>query len=454
MTARRYFGLMIGAIGLAASIDARAQCGVGWCEEWLANPSGRPTQPIPAQGLVTQALGNKLYFFYPEGNAAGSYTLSGNIERTPVPTQLDDWMYGTHRFVFVADVSGILSKLDIPDDFAFGNIKVAISASAQPQYRDLRRASCPTDTLLAEPVVQRRADSNAAFTLDKDIVIVATAHQCGDTTQNQVVALDAADITAAPVWIFNSGEYEMGRIHSCLLDLDRNRVVCGSELPSSSYQNTIWSIDTNSGNLAWATNTGGGVHGRPALGAAGSAYTGRLYVGDRSGMVRAFDAGDGTELGAHSVGPVATPPAIDADLSVGTGSSAGMVYATSSDGILTALHDANTSLAFSWETKGGSSVATTALPLEELGKIYAITANGQIHQFDLASGADQLGGWALPSGSAISHIAAPSLYNGTGGVWRLLTAGQASFTYTKQWILFCTPETVCDRVFVQGFEGP
>ena len=127
--------------------------------------------------------------------------------------------------------------------------------------------------------MQRRVDSNAGFTLNADIVMVATAHACGDTTGNQVIALNAADITAPPLWVFNTGEYEMGAIHACLLDLARNRIHCAAEQPVGSFQYGVWSIDTNTGELAWVAVSDASVWSLPVLGESGTPLDGHLYVG-------------------------------------------------------------------------------------------------------------------------------------------------------------------------------
>ena len=67
--------------------------------------------------------------------------------------------------------------------------------------------------LLVTADAQLAAYSNAAFTSKwggRDLVYVVTYHGCSDSTGNQVIALDAANLAAAPVWTFNStGAYKM-----------------------------------------------------------------------------------------------------------------------------------------------------------------------------------------------------------------------------------------------------
>ena len=200
-----------------------------------ASPSGTPTTPTYANGLVAHAIDGVVYLRRPgDGSAAGKYSSGSDIRRSPALTELPDPAPG-HWYVFATLTNGYLVKLDVPDPVpALGTATLQVAKTENvAQTRDLRRGACPTDSLLAEPVVQRRVDSNAQFTLDKDIVMVATAHACGDTTQNQIVALDAADVTQPPLWVFNIGEYEIGRIRTCLLDLARNRLHCVAEHPAS-----------------------------------------------------------------------------------------------------------------------------------------------------------------------------------------------------------------------------
>jgi len=387
---------LIATLVLSTATDAAAVCVP--CDEWSYSnsPQGTPTTPTYANGLVALAIDGTVYLRRPgDGSAAGKYSSGSDIRRSPALVELPDPAPG-HWYVFAALTSGYIFKLDVPDpvpNSGTATLEVATTANV-PQYRSMLRGACAADTLLAEPVVQRRADSNVQFTLDKDIVMVATAHACGDTTQNQIVALDAADVTQAPLWVFNSGEYEIGRIRVCLLDLERNRLDCVAEHPEASYQAGVFSLDTNTGSLMWGAIYDAGAHARPALGAPGGPGAGHLYVGDELSRVSSFDAVDGTPHGSLTLVSVSdgVTPDIDADLTVGTGIYAGLVLAVSSNGRIAALYDDGTDLLTAWESNTDHRVVSQAVPVESLGKLYAGTSDGYFHQLDLGSGSDEARG--------------------------------------------------------------
>jgi outer membrane protein assembly factor BamB len=317
--------------------------------------------------------------------------------------------------------------------------------------------------LLAEPVVQRRSDSNAQFTLGKDIVMVGTAHGCGDTTGNQIVALDAADVTQPPLWVFNSGEYEIGSIKTCLLDLARNRLHCVAEHPVSSFQPALFSLDTNTGALMWSAIFDTGAHARPALGAPGGPGGGHLYVGDELGRVNSFDAGDGTPHGSIALVSVAdgVTPDIDADLNTGSGIYAGMVFAVSSNGRIAAFYDDGTDLIPAWESSfaGGQRVVTQAVPVESLHRLYAGTNDGNFHQLNLASGSDEASGsiGIVQNTPATTETLVIGLYQGDDGFYRMVgTINDPDIgTLTKQYRVPCayaSSACVPENIFMHGFE--
>ena len=371
--------------------------------EWMITPSlgpGVPTAASPANDWVAFSIADVVYFLRgtsPYGPIARRQHAGG--PGAPLLTSLpDDWTGEARHYIFAPSVDGFLYKLDAQASIESPGLELQIATTGGvPQLRDLRRGACPTDSLLAAPVVQRREDSNSRFTVGKDIVMVATAHRCGDTTQNQVFALDAADITGPPVWVFNSGEYEVGTIRSCTLDLKRNRVHCGSE-QSTSGQLTFWSLDTNTGTLAWAMSLDGSVYGRAALGLDVDGRD-RLWVGDTSGRVRSLDPSDGAERTVAVL-----PAALELDLTAGSGDFQGLVFAVGVDGVLRALYDGGSELIEAWASSfaGGQRIVSSAVPLSEFGKLYVATSDGKFHQLDMASGSDEASGLmssSQPTGS-------------------------------------------------------
>ncbi|MBL0165152.1 MAG: PQQ-binding-like beta-propeller repeat protein [Xanthomonadales bacterium] len=378
-----------------------------------------------------------------------------------VPAVVDLGESEEHWYAFVAAAGGRLSKLDLATPLP-ATLPLAVG-DGHPQVRQIQRSSCPLeDTFIAEPIVQRRADSNAGFTPGKDIVMVATALGCGDTTGNQVLAFDAADITQPPLWVFNSGEFEIGRIHSCLLDLAHNRLVCGAENPSGSLQYGVFSIDTNDGSLVWGSDYGANVHARVAFGTPGGPGADHIYVGDQSGHVRSFDAADGTLRGDAYIRPATyhDPWAIDFDLVAAAGDFSGIVLAIGGGGVMTAVYDEGTDFIELWQATADDAV-TAPIVISELAKAYVGLKDGRFSQFDLATGSDDANS---PIGSLgtvpyYGGMALSAYVNADGG-WRVVGTydyllPNSQYALTRQYRVPCVPATRCqfyDVIFRDDFE--
>jgi len=456
----RWCGLAV--MMLVTVAETVADCGPCW--EWGYNHqvNGRPTTPAYVNGVIVQAVDGDVLLRRPDdGSFAATYPTPG-MWRTPVLTSLPGSSEEDHWYVFAAKTDGYLVKLDVPalpPSPATATLTISMSGNVA-QERDLRRAACPTDTLLAEPVVQRRVDSNAQFTLEKDIVMVATARACGDISNSQVWALDAADISQPPVWVFNIGDYEISRIRSCVLDLNLNRLHCVAEHPTGSFQISLFSIDTNTGNLMWGALPDRGVHAKPALGAPGGPGEGHLYVGDQSGYVHSFDADDGDPHGSLLVVPAAdgVTPAVHADLNAAGGEYAGLVLAVGSNGKISALYDTGDELVEAWtsELAGGQKVVTEALALEELGKLYAGTDDGYIRQFNLSSGSPEAHAFIsiLNEDSITTDNMTVATYLGMDGFHHLVGTLDTSETGTqsRQWKLPCEYASQLCAPFWPGFK--
>jgi hypothetical protein len=441
-------------LGAAPAQTLATDCASCW--EWSLHfgLSGTPTAAVYADGLIVYALGNSVHLVEASsGHVLASRVLGIGAHPSALVELPDD--VSTYK-VFVASADGYLTKLDVA-----ATLPISVS-NTKAQYRDLRRGSCGTDSLLAEPVVQRRADSNPAFALDKDIVIVATAHGCGDTTQNQVVALDASDVTQPPVWVFNSGEYEVARIRACTLDLTRNRLNCGVEHPDSSSEPGLISLDTNDGSLAWSAVFDTGVHVHPISGSAGGAGEGHVYIGDQLGRLQSFNASDGTSLASRTIVTAAdgVPPRIDVDPTVGSAAFSGSVYAVGSSGRITAVYDGGSEFYDEWDTTfaDGQRARTAPLPNVALNRLYVATDRGVFHQLNLSSGSDDASapiGFATPGSQ---HQSSLSLYSGGDGLERLVTVDVDSVNgdLARQFVIPCrygSSNCVPDlTIFRDGFE--
>lgn len=431
LTSSRTFPQLRWLVGAAFALLLNATATAQITSDWSISPAnpGATSPPTPASyggGLLAYSVNGEIDLVRPIGNPVGFVAQpyhSGPVARRPVIAAVADLPGGNPRYyIFATMADGYLIKLDIGASLNMPDLplQVATSASLVPQIRRIRRAGCASDTLIAEPVVQRRVDSNAQFMPDVDLVIVATAHRCGDSTGNQIIALNAADVTAPPIWVFNAGEYEVGTIHACLLDLPRNLLHCVSEEPPSSLQNTIWTLDTSTGSLVWAADYGGAsMQSLPALAPPSASTDGHLYVGDMGGTVHVLDVASGNQIASATVSGVGAK-GISYDLSVADGLGAGLVFAVAENGTLSAFRDTGDDLILDWNPNfaGGQHVVSSAAVVSSLNKVYVGVSDGLFHQFDMAGFEEALGD--IGGNTGLDSTAVVTTYLPGDGVFRLV----------------------------------
>ncbi|MBL0154744.1 MAG: PQQ-binding-like beta-propeller repeat protein [Chitinophagaceae bacterium] len=350
-------------------------------------------------GLVVNAVGSTVYFRTAKrGNISGvpsnggtliaSTFLTGTIENKPALVKLRDGKW----YVFVTTTDGKLYKLNVTSG---GIIATTGSMSQIVSIRRPGTSGCSVqDQIVASPVVQLEAESNSAYTLGEDIVMVATKHGCGSTTTNMVYAFDAADITQPPLWVFNQfGDYAMDFSENIVLDKSRNALFCVSHLTVGAFQNTLWRLNTVTGNLEWAADFNS-IHSRPILGNPALGQLNHLYAVDMLGYLHAIDPETGVEdWNLH----LSLVPGVYADLpvSLGEGAFAGQVLVTTTEGILYSVYDNGTLLdggvEFLWTYKPCCSVKvkTSAAILGATGKCYVGQDDGTVHQINMATGANE-----------------------------------------------------------------
>lgn len=203
--------------------------------------------------------------------------------------------------------------------------------------RDMRRPSCPGDGLSATPVRVDKALAGPGYPWPGDLLVVATADGCADTTRNRIIALDPAGaMDAPPLWVFNAdGAIKVDSNSGCAVDHELGRVYCGTHLEdAASGQSSLFALDVATGTLVWSRNMGSLIS-RPVL----DPVARRLVVANRPGSLWALDPD--SPGGDVLWGPLAiagTGTTIERDLWVDTrGVVAGRVFAVDTGGTLHAV---------------------------------------------------------------------------------------------------------------------
>jgi outer membrane protein assembly factor BamB len=309
------------------------------------------------------------------GKSIGTSTLQNTPIPVPLPTTIATGPPVNIALIF-ATADGRVNRYD---DGGGG-------ITATPVWSvDLRRPTCPTDTILATPAVQLLAFSAAggAGMPLTDMVFVVTRHMCGDVTGNQVIALNAA--TGAEVWRFNkflTHDVDFGS-DGCYVDYEFNRLYCGTNLPEDRWQNTLWAINTRDGSLAWSTNAGP-IWTRPQRVAGNQ----RLYVATYDGVVKMFDASDGAGKGTlkwenpvTATGTITRSPWTE----FRPGGYAGLLWVVDSSGALHELYDDNSEGILVWSFTGNQINSVVFDPSNS--KLYAASASqSKVFQIDPSTG--------------------------------------------------------------------
>jgi hypothetical protein len=409
-----------------------------WAQSNATNLATTPSTSI--NGWTFYAVNNA---FHARNTADGSflaqpYPTGGPIDSFPTPVQLKDGSW----YVFVVSEDGKVYKFDVQKSINNPGLAMQVAVTGiNTQIRDLKRnssASCiQKDQLQATPTVQIAQYSNGSYSVGKDIVIVPTYHGCGSTSTNKIYALDASDITLPPVWIFNDdNSYQVDYFsEGCSLDYGRNRVYCGSNLEPGLFQNTVWALDTNTGNPVWAVNANAVVN-RPQLSFATAPE--HLYVTDYYGRVHALRPTDGVEEWAFSLTGLPATRVTQNQWSEFRHGFDHTLFITDAGGTLYTVYDGGSGSSdgeILWQHSFGASPKITSLGSisPTLGKVFVGLDNGTVHQLAIGNGADE--GYKVISGAAItpgSTVTDPTLYLqgavsdinrmvastwGTGGAW-------------------------------------
>jgi hypothetical protein len=270
---------------------------------------------------------------------------------------------------------------------------------------DTRRKSggvtvCAGDRVTATPAVQLYSASNPDFKnaaaiaghVSDDLIFVITNNGCSDHTRNRIFAYWASDLSLK--WSFNADfslQVDSG-YGGCFVDYATNTLFCGTDLQSDAIaQNSLFAIDTITGNVKWAANAGA-ILNRPLL------HQGRLYVARKPGSLLPYNpAGDGLGNGSpYWAAPVnvATPGTI---LVSNISAFANSLFVLDSGGRLAKVNDTGSSGSIVWtqQAEPGATWIGAPVLVPTVGKAYLGRDDGYVQQIQLQDGNLE---WLVPVG--------------------------------------------------------
>lgn len=315
---------------------------------------------VLAENSAFGAAGRRVFKFDPGFGATTQMRLVGG------PTVLEGSLTSG---IAVGDGS-VFATTNAAFVYAMNQSNLAITAQ-----RDMRRANCATDSIFAPPLFYDRPQGG--------LVIVATAHGCGDATRNQVIALRSSNINATPAWVFNLGEYEIDALDECIVEGDS--IICTARAPLGMPNNaTVLCIDAATGALRW-TFPAGTISTKPAIGRAADGSR-RLYVINAVGRLYALDPDNGAPYWTANYRRIAVAgdvvPQVQADVN------GQRFLVVDLQGRVHASADFGDHAEELW-ISSSNYVLSTLIPSPYDEHVYAGDVFGVLHQFDLAGGSEQ-----------------------------------------------------------------
>ena len=302
---------------------------------------------------------------------------TATINNFPSPVPMSNTSFAGPEFVFFGASDGFLYKIDTTTGTSGLTVDTRRKLSGNAEC-----TTAPGDVINATPAVvlyafasttpgspglafRQDIDSNAGHGAD-DVVIVATADGCGDTTRNRVIAYFAKDLSQK--WVFNvDGAVKVDRFsEGCEIDYDNMRLYCATDLADGAAgQSSLFALNAINGQLLWSGNAGA-VITRPQL----NFTNGRLYVVDKTGAMMAYDAA-GNGLGG--VAPLWSAPLMVAGAGTvisrspavesRSGSWQNKILVLDSAGSLHAVKDNGTTGSILWDLSADPGVSYRSLPV-------------------------------------------------------------------------------------------
>jgi uncharacterized repeat protein (TIGR01451 family) len=314
------------------------------------------------------------------------------------------------EFLFVAAADGYLYKINAKDGLT-GNTSVSI-----------KRGGCNADSFQVGPALQlwEKSDLNFRNQFTDDLVFVATADGCGDTTQNRVQALRASDLQ--PVWTFNGDQsHSMGPGRGMVLDYAHDTLYCVTD--TSGTGNSVWAINSLTGALRWSghyTTNQNESFVQPVL------ANGALYVAQYGGSsVVKINATNGNVIWSYQ----ASGPDFN-DLDLAFDPSRNMLF-LATDQTIEAVTDLGASAMRAWvfldiNGLGFDSTPTTApVTAPAFGKVYFGAKDGLVYQVEMGNG--EASAAASTGGGSVSMLV-PDSADGGVTINRLMAAAGVNTT--------------------------
>ena len=325
---------------------------------------------IGLPSLKNQISSDGTNIFWSQGSTLASYSITGG--NTNFSVGLPNITLG--RPVRVERYSGDSILVAPGSDgsvYAFNQINGSTVWS-----RNVRRATCVADSIVADPVVQLRARSDASFNalVAADLVIVGTYFDCGTTTANRIHALDA--LTGNIKWTHNgTATYQYDKVKGLAVDYSRNAVFATMDKDPAVVRSTVICLSTTNGSLLWSRDCG-------PMTAAPLVANDSLYVVNTNTVLYKLNPETGATIWQQ---PLFPSRAVSQNLRFDPVHN--YIFVTDDAGTLSAMFDAGASVGAVWSTISSGVFASCPPALDPWrNKGYIGTADGRVYQFSLLNG--------------------------------------------------------------------
>jgi outer membrane protein assembly factor BamB len=283
------------------------------------------------------------------------------VQNTPNPVDLDG---GGKYAAYIAQQNAILSKVDPLNLIREWSVDLS--------------NGCSNDNIVSAPAVHLARFATPSFQAaygGGSLVYVATSY-CS-TTANRIFALNAD--SGQVEWVFNlTGALNMDAVFGDpFLDVENDRLYVATDR-SASDQDSLWAIDTLTGNKAWSANVGR-VWTSPVV------RGDRLYVVTLFGEMKALSVADGSVLWTVSI-PTGNPITTNMFTEFRNPFN-GLISTIDFAGNVWLVQDGGVSGSSQWVASLPGAKATSRVAIDpDHGKVYVGADDGKIYQLNIVDG--------------------------------------------------------------------